>query len=212
MTTATFLTGADIAATLTDLFESSEQVLMAVAWGTVNSVLPALMKNRSKILKLVVGTHFYQTDPAFLEQVMGLDGVRVMGAGGHATFHPKIYLFLTQGSARVVIGSANFTHGGMAKNLEACTLIETTGADAVISDLRRFIETAWSTGHTIDDSFLRDYAIQYAATKAARTTLEKFIHFRKPKAAARKDDPLTMDWQGFIAECVGIGTIASKVA
>lgn len=115
---------------------------------------------------------------------MVLDGGRVLGTGGHATFHQKIYLFLTEGAARVVIGSANFTYGGIAKNLEACTLIETTGADAVISDLRHFIETAWSTGHTIDDSLLRDYAIQYAATKAARTTLEKFMRFRKPKAAA----------------------------
>lgn len=197
---STFLAGKDIASAIIRLFGRSDEIHIAVAWGTINPAMSALIRNRSKILKLVVGTHFYQTEPEFLKQVSTLQGARVMGAGGHATFHPKVYIFLSADSASIVIGSANFTNGGMATNVEACILLETTRTNPVVAEFIAFIQKEWSRGHMIDDDFLRDYTIQYAATKKAREALGKFVHFRKPKGPAAKGDPLTMEWKTFLSK------------
>ena len=196
----TFLSGPDIASSLTRLFEQSDDVFIAVAWGTSNSALAALIKNKLKIRRLVVGTHFYQTEPAFLEKISALDAARVMDASGHATFHPKVYLFLSGSSASVVIGSANFTNGGLATNVEACILLEAQVNDPTVVSLRAFIETEWARGHAIDDDFLRDYTLQYEATRKAREALTKFVRFRRPKNTAPKGDPLIMDWKTFVSE------------
>lgn len=196
----TFLSGPDIASSLVRLFSQSEEVFIAVAWGTSNSALAALLKNKSKISRLIVGTHFFQTEPLFLEKISSLEAAKVMDASGHATFHPKVYLFLSGGTASVIIGSANFTNGGLAKNVEACALLEASDTDATVVGLRAFIETEWARGHAIDDELLRDYTIQYEATRNAREALQKFIHFRRPKGAAPKGDPLTMDWRTFVSE------------
>lgn len=196
----TFLSGPDIASSLIRLFGQSDEVFIAVAWGTSNPTLAAMIKNQAKIRRLVVGTHFYQTEPAFLEKISVLDAARVMGASGHATFHPKVYLFLSASSASIIIGSANFTNGGLAKNVEACVLLEAPHNNPTVVNLREFIETEWARGHTIDDEFLRDYTVQYEATRKFREALTKFVHFRKPKGSAPKGDPLIMDWKTFVSK------------
>jgi HKD family nuclease len=195
----TFLSGPNIASSLTRLFGQSDEVFIAVAWGTSNSALASLLKNKSKISRLIVGTHFFQTEPLFLEKISALDAARVMDASGHVTFHPKVYLFLSGSSASVVIGSANFTNGGLATNVEACVLLEAPENDPTVVSLRAFIEAEWARGHAIDDEFLRDYTIQHEATRNAREALQKLVRFRRPKGAAPKGDPLTMDWKTFVS-------------
>ncbi len=50
------------------LIEECTSIQIAVAWATANhEVFKTLIDNRDKINKLVVGTHFFQTDPNFLE-------------------------------------------------------------------------------------------------------------------------------------------------
>lgn len=196
----TFLSGPNIAASLTRLFSQSDEVFIAVAWGASNPTLEVLLKNQSNIRRLLVGTHFYQTEPLFLKKISLLDTARVMDASGHATFHPKVYLFLSAGSASIIIGSANYTNGGLAKNVEACVLLEGPLDDPMVVSLRQFIEREWTRGHSIDDEFLRDYTVQYEATRKFRESLTKFVHFRKPMGSAPKGDPLTMDWATFVAK------------
>ena len=52
---------------LTHLISRCNNMQIAVAWATSNhEVFKTLIDNRNKINKLIVGTHFYQTDPKFL--------------------------------------------------------------------------------------------------------------------------------------------------
>lgn len=49
---------------LTTLIEECKTMQIAVAWAsTRHEVFETLKTNKEKITKLVVGTHFYQTDP-----------------------------------------------------------------------------------------------------------------------------------------------------
>ena len=68
---------------------------MAVAWATVDfEVFRLLVKNKKKIKKMIVGTHFYQTAPEFIETFLAHPNVRfILPTGGESVFHPKIYVF-----------------------------------------------------------------------------------------------------------------------
>ena len=72
------------------LIEECTSMQIAVAWGTANhDVYKVLIENQDKINKLVVGTHFFQTDPNFLEAFLDNDKIRVIYETGEV-FHPKI--------------------------------------------------------------------------------------------------------------------------
>jgi HKD family nuclease len=191
------MSGAEIAVTLKRLMKAHSKFYWAVAWGSENSVLAELLQHQEKITKLVVGTHFYQTPPEFLGKFENIEAARVMSPDG-ATFHPKTYLFVSSDRSALVVGSANFTQSAMAKNVEACCLIEGASGEQLFQDTRKFITSeCWGKATVIDADFLRDYRIQHAATKDARAALKKFAPLRRPKPTAKQGDPLEMSWTEF---------------
>lgn len=64
-----------------------------------------------------------------------VDEVHVFHEPGSRTFHPKVYLLCNDGAAAALIGSSNFTAGGLYSNYEACVLIELDLADRGDADL-----------------------------------------------------------------------------
>jgi len=194
-----FIPRQDVSATLKRLMKAHTRFYWAVAWGSDNPALSDLLQHQAKIGKVVIGTHFYQTPPTFLEQFENIKAARVVPPDG-LTFHPKTYLFVSRERSVALIGSANFTKSGMESNVESCCLVEGKSDEAVFHDIRQFIETdCWESAKVIDDDFLRAYRIQHAATKAARAALKKFVPLKRPKPSARQGDPLEMDWSGFMA-------------
>lgn len=196
---AIFIPGRDVAATLKRLIKTHSKFYWAVAWGSDNPALPELLNHQSKIARLVIGTHFYQTPPAFLEQFENVKAARVVLPEG-ATFHPKTYLFVSRERSVALIGSANFTQSAMKSNIESCCSIEGRSDEEIFRNIQQFIEDdCWKKAQVIDDNFLRAYRIQHAATKAARAALKRFVPLKRPKVSAQRGDPLEMDWPGFIA-------------
>src|SRR5262252_422209 len=103
----------------------------AIAWASTR--FPAwdhLLKNRKRIHRLVIGTHFYQTHPDVLDELANEARVHfVLRPDG--VFHPKLYLFENGPNGwACVCGSANFTRGASADNLEAAVLIDGRDASA----------------------------------------------------------------------------------
>ena len=80
--------------------------------------------------RFVVGLDFYQTEPPVLDALLDLsedhDGaLSLYLARSEATFHPKLYAFSDpQGGGSVVVGSANFTAGGLWNNYETSVQID----------------------------------------------------------------------------------------
>ncbi len=114
-------TAAEINKNLIRLIGECSSCQVAVAWASASDKFTAynlLVKNVQKIARMVVGTHFYQTHPAFIEKFCTNSKARfVLNPDG--IFHPKVYLFeKTGGQWECVIGSANFTQAGLEKNNE----------------------------------------------------------------------------------------------
>jgi len=79
---------------------------------------------------MIVGTHFYQTHPQFIEHFLNHPNGRfILREDG--VFHPKVYLFLKDhGEWECLVGSPNFTRGGFDRNDEMAVLITNRDADA----------------------------------------------------------------------------------
>lgn len=194
-----FIPREDVSTTLNGLTSTHTHLYWAVAWGSDNPALTELLRHRSKIEALVIGTNFYQTPPSFLEQFKGVKTARVTPPDG-ATFHPKTYLFVSAGRAAALVGSANFTRSAMESNTEACCLIEGAASDEFFRKIKAFIaKDCWNNARAIDDDFLRSYRIQHEATKGARAALRKFVPLKRPKKSAHRGDPLEMAWPAFAA-------------
>ena len=93
-----------------------ERLSFASAWASPIVGLSEKLLD-AKIKQGVVGIHFYQTDPRFIERFIDDDRVKfIMQTSG--TFHPKMYLFEKGKEWRMIVGSANFTNAAFSKNSE----------------------------------------------------------------------------------------------
>src|SRR5207302_1326759 len=117
-------TATEINRELTRLIRTCTSCQIAVAWASAHfETFNLLSKNREKITRMVVGTHFHQTHPGFIEEFLTHTDVRfVLNPDG--VFHPKVYLFEKAGGEwECLIGSPNFTVGGVANNDEMAVLV-----------------------------------------------------------------------------------------
>ena len=73
---ARFIPREAVSATLKRLMKTHRWFCWAVAWGSDNPVLSELVDQQSEIGRLVIGTHFYQTPSAFLEQFKNVKAAR----------------------------------------------------------------------------------------------------------------------------------------
>lgn len=152
---------------LISLIQECNSMQIAVAWATANhDVYKVLIKNKDKINKLVVGTHFFQTDPNFLEAFLKNDKVRVIYETGEV-FHPKIYYFKLKDRWECLIGSANFTHGAMSNNKEL--LVSFSSDDAEVhqteQEIWMTIKSWFDEGHIIEKDYLSRYRSHHESKK-----------------------------------------------
>ncbi|MCI0541092.1 MAG: phospholipase D family protein [Verrucomicrobiales bacterium] len=104
---------AEMSRELVRLIEECSSCQVAVAWASIGfTAFDLLLKHSAKVARMIVGTHFYQTNPQFIEAFYKHPNVRfIMRSDG--VFHPKVYLFLkAPGQWECLIGSPNFTQGG----------------------------------------------------------------------------------------------------
>lgn len=129
------------------LLDSCATVHLAVAWASVGfPEHDALAAAERKMGRAVIGTHFYQTAPEFIEKFAADERVRFV-ADHSGVFHPKLYLFERErGGWACIVGSANFTAGGFGRNQEACLLV--TKADdprgEILANARASIDRYWN--------------------------------------------------------------------
>ena len=105
-------------------FNRHDHLSMAVAWASAGfEAFDLVISRKEKIVRAVIGTHFYQTHPKFISKFVGDNRVKFMDTDAEL-FHPKIYLF--ESSAQdwaLIIGSANFTRAGFTANNEVSILL-----------------------------------------------------------------------------------------
>lgn len=147
------------------LCEKYNHYMWAVAWaGNIDKFKLAqiLEENAYKIEKLIVGLHFYQTAPSFIECFMDKKGVRfVMQSDG--TFHPKVYLFYnSKKDWSAIVGSSNFTTSGFGDNCEANILLSSEDGDLTLFEqIKDSISEWWKNAESFDQKKLQVYKQNY---------------------------------------------------
>jgi HKD family nuclease len=130
----------------------SLRVLVAFAKGTgVGLISPALQDfiQSGGTTEVIVGLDMDGTSPDALESLLGLGAsVFVFGVKGDRTFHPKVFIFDTDppDEFAVIVGSNNWTPGGLDSNFEVA--IEVVGRRSTSVAARRLageIEGLWET-------------------------------------------------------------------
>lgn len=192
---------------LYDAFETSleeyKDFYCCVAWAGSPKEFSAgkLLKNcDGQIKKCVVGLHFYQTHPDFIDSYIHHKGVRFVRKSD-GVFHDKIYLFVNSPKDWVaVVGSSNFTRGGFETNNE-CNVLFSNDDDkggVIYKSLMNLIETHWAEASYFSNKDLENYRDSYNQQKPRRDSLKKVIH--SPKRTFNGASLLLMTWDEYCAK------------
>lgn len=180
--------------------EAYDKFYCCVAWaGTPNSfpIGKLLVEKSNKIKKAVVGLHFYQTHPDFIETFIDHKGIRFIKEA-NGIFHDKIYLFVNSSKEWVaIIGSSNLTNGGFVKNIE-CNVVFSNKDDKdgkMYRSLIDHIEVNWreASSFTLED--LNNYRDSFNQQKPRRDVLQKVI--RSTKHIFNGASLLLMTWNEY---------------
>ena len=189
------------------LIEKYDNFYWATAWAGINfDIFDELLKNKSKIQKIVVGIHFFQTHPDFIKNFLDDDRVRFTRQID-GTFHPKLYLFTRNTDEwALIIGSANFTKAAFEKNAEASLLIthKDNNSNGIHTKALHFIEEKFREGISYNEADLMDYkSFWERARKYIENESKRYAELnekKKPEPISKKDDIIKMNWNEFVSE------------
>lgn len=188
-----------------DNLEWCEKFSCATAWA---GIIPGVTKSlctlhRRKIKQMVVGIHFYQTDPEFIRKFLDSDVVKfILQSDG--TFHPKVYFFEKGFDWRLMIGSANLTDAAFSKNTEATCVIDSKdmGASKVKATALNLINENFAKAEKFSQSMLDSYSGFWKRRKKTIDVLADRYGEQENRVddVSRSDflcDTLKMDWKQY---------------
>lgn len=151
----------ELSNTFVQLCNSYRKYKWAVAWaGEVNGfdLANVLEKNKSRMDKVVIGLHFYQTAPSFIERYIKNDKVKFISQTD-GTFHSKVYLFFNSNEDWcVLVGSSNFTNSGFHKNNEANMLFSNMDeGNDMFAQISEYIDELWNQAEYLSNKELIAY-------------------------------------------------------
>ena len=151
----------DLDVTLQRLIRNSDSISIAVAWASSHTAaFKRLAKAEPRLKQVVVGTHFYQTDPEVLASFANSKAVRFV-LQPEGVFHPKVYLFHQGKAWTLIVGSANFTRGALTKNSEV--MVEVCSSDvsdeSIKTEIVGLIQTYWESAAKVTDADVERYRL-----------------------------------------------------
>jgi len=176
------------------------------AWASSKSVaFEKLLKNKQRIEKIIVGIHFYQTHPDFIETFLETKNVKYIKQP-EGTFHPKIFLFYNnENDWEILVGSANFTKAAFTINTEVSTLIKSTdiNASGLLAQTLNIIDSTWLESKYFDTDELDDYRTMWKNFRPKLNSLSG-SYGKKTSKRKKKNKPIylvpiaNMDWKIFM--------------
>ena len=194
-------TNAELRKQLKRLVLKYPHVSIATAWASADTdVFRALVSNEDRIVKAVIGTHFYQTHPDVLDQFVGSKRVKfILQPDG--VFHPKVYLFWSNEAWEVVIGSPNLTVGALTKNSELSVLI--TSADGQIAlkqEIAEVIAAHWDEAKTVTRSEAENYRKLWKLKARSLKKVADIFGDEPATKPATQSMVMPMEWEEYLAE------------
>ena len=167
---------------LNENIERADEVLIAVAFLKVsglNEILECLTKAIKKglTIRIIAGQNLAQTEPEALRTLFELfksskSEIRLANYSSLETFHPKVFLFKKGTSAKVLVGSANLTSGGLVNNYECSLAVSCLVSDKIwIDNLKYFENELVKSSQKLDLIQLSRYEKYYNEVKPLRDKL-----------------------------------------
>ena len=183
------------------LLTRHKSLSFAVAWASHKFPGYAeLLKHEQKIKSGIVGIHFYQTHPSFIEHF--LNDKRIKFAKDCAgVFHPKFYIFETSASNwSCLIGSANFTGAAFSSNEEACLLIEASDdpGGATKQELDKAVADYWKSGDYFKPHELKQYRLLWDLFRQKRKGMAGDFGDKGAGKSVLVSPPINMSWSSYL--------------
>lgn len=158
------------------------------------------VQHENRIVRTVIGTHFYQTHPDVLDQFVDSTKVKfILQPDG--VFHPKVYLFWSPEAWEVIIGSPNLTVGALSKNFELSVLITSNDGQAELKqEITDVIKGYWDEASTVGQAEADNYRRLWGLkTRDLKKVADLFGEKPATKPAVQSK-VLPMDWASYLAE------------
>ncbi len=177
----------EIAATINRFLHSATDATFLVAYGThrafakleQNAVLSGYLKTGSR-LRVLFDADRHFTDPQLIIELSTSPGdvecrlyaprIRQPDRQGPIpAFHPKVYYFEKEEWAAAVVGSSNFSPGGLFHNYEAAIAVEGEWEDEFFEQIRAYAESVWDSNFQIEvlsnSRFVEQYSDAYRSAQ-----------------------------------------------
>lgn len=190
----------DIDTALVKLMQKYAKYHIATAWASMGSKAShELFKNKDKIAQMVVGMHFHQTHPDFIEKFSNSKGVRfILKADG--VYHPKVYLFSNDnGDWECLIGSANFTTSALTKNDELMVHLkcDVQGSKDVFTDVLNSINIYWANAREMTNDEIANYKNVWDKNIRKLDSLKGFYGGQQSKNGIVSSKIHSLQWEGY---------------
>jgi len=171
-----------------------------VAWaGSSFNMTKELLENSEKIKRIVVGLHFYQTHPDFIDHFNSFPQVSFIHSTS-GTFHPKVYLFSNdEENWELLIGSPNFTNAAFNQNNEACVLISSVDSNNVFyKQIRDSIDSVWKDSKKFTDVEREDYRRFWMTQRVKVESLKRYKEEQSKRIPFYQIPVVRMNWREYI--------------
>lgn len=186
-----------VAKRLEQLIEDHEEIHVAVAWGYNGQLADCLLRNKKKFSSVTFGLAFCQTDPDLIDRLIGIKNAFVADSG-NKTFHPKLYYFRTGEVAEAIIGSSNFTAGGMDKNWEASVHIKGPWSAQIFKQARECLESYAQLRKVVSKHLAESYRLQFDAAETLKKPKNPVLPGPGLPAAQLNSPLVKMRWDEFV--------------
>ncbi|EAS4343504.1 NgoFVII family restriction endonuclease, partial [Salmonella enterica] len=193
-------TPSNIDKTLVKLMQKYTKYYIATAWASMGSNASlTLFENKHRIVKMIVGTHFYQTHPNFIYNFANTETVRfILKTDG--IYHPKVYLFSNEdGSWECLIGSANFTASALTKNLELMAHIRSNdhGTKDIFTDILSSINIYWENSRAMTNNEMVNYKKIWDKNRRKLNTLKGIYGGIQSKDSIINSNIYSLQWKEY---------------
>ncbi len=182
-------------AALSRLIDTSEEIWIAVAWGYNGKLANLLMENRAKFQSVTFGLNGFATSPDLVDRLVGVKNAFIAKAD-KGIFHPKLYLFRNGDDLDAIVGSANFTNGGLDRNHEACLHIRGSSGDVIFEQLGRELQGYRTLQQSATKPIADSYRRQHDAARKRRGPENPILPGEK-NAKGLLSPLATMTWDTF---------------
>jgi len=175
------------------------KVAFATAWASADTrVFRELANGGTGIQQAVVGTHFFQTDPAVLARFVDDPRVR-FALQPSGVFHPKVFVFWDEQGWEVFVGSANLTKGALTCNSEAVLLVThaDTADDVLKEEVLAAIRGYWDVASPATPVSVLRYQELWKQRQPDLKRLANQYGARQPGKAPVDSAAASMSWQEF---------------